>query len=89
MSEGDTLEPAPTPQPALPGIGVFSEDPAIPEPKTRVGVYVDKHGEQIACEIVADRPDGSVDILIRNGITSYRRDSVRRQAEGQTGDFLK
>lgn len=89
MDEEQTLEPAPTLQPALPVIGVFGDSPEVPPVVHKTGVYVDGEGFQHDCEIVFERPNGSVDIRLGQGLTAYRRDCIRRQAEGQTGDYLK
>lgn len=89
MDEEQTLEPAPTLQPALPVIGVFGDSPEIPPVVYKKGVYVDHAGESHDCEIVFERANGSVDIMLGQGLTAYRRDCISRQAEGQTGDYLK
>lgn len=84
---------APTVQPPLPVVSVFAEHgrsiPARAAP-VKTGTYVDAEGVEVQVQIVAERPDGSRDILIPAGMTSVRRDAVRRKEEdGQKGDYLK
>jgi len=88
-----TLNP-PTVQPPLPVAGVFAEhgkpDDTAVQPKVKKATYVDAEGTEHAVEVVAERKDGSVDIMLPATIGGYRRDAVRRrESDEQKGDYLK
>ena len=86
----ETLNP-PTVQARLPVV-TFSahgqpESSVVPEGKS--GFYVDVDGVRHAVQVVAERKDGSVDIILPASVGGYRRDSVRRAAEGQVADYME
>lgn len=91
-SDPDTQPPTPAAAPPLPfavfdGHGAPSE--AVPT-KAKVGTYVDDQAVEHQVEIVAERKDGSVDIMLPQAVGGYRRDGVRRrESEAQKGDYLK
>ena len=91
--EPPTAASAPTPQPPLPGVGVFEEHgkPAqAVQPKAKRATYVDADGSRHPVEVVAERKDGSVDIMLPATIGGYRRDAVRRrESNEQTGDYIE
>lgn len=88
----ETPEPtlsAPTLQPAVPMTPFGQPDaPAVLE--GRAGTYVDPSGVRHPVRIVAERPDGSVDILMPATVGGYRRDCVRRRlTTDQVSDYIE
>lgn len=85
---------APTVQPPLP-VPVFGEHGAASKdaavvPAVKKGVYVDSDGVKHDVEIVAERKDGSVDIMLPATVGGYRRDAVRRRgSDEQTTDYME
>lgn len=83
---------APTVQPPLP-VSVFAEHGAptmAAASKVKTGIYVDTEGVEHKVQIVAERKDGSVDIMMPATVGGYRRDGVRRKQDAdQTTDFIK
>jgi hypothetical protein len=101
-----TPEPAPTldtqPDPApnvagpLPKTVAFSgsgapELPRAIEPASAAFTrYIDKAGASFPAEVVVQRADGSLDILVKTADVTYRRDAVRpKESADQTGDFIE
>ncbi len=82
----------PTEQPPLPGVafGEHGNPIDVTRPKGKRGIYVDKDGIESEVQIVAERKDGSVDILIGGDVCGHRRDGVlRKMTDDQVGDFIK
>lgn len=84
---------APTIQPPLPGPFAFDEHGKPGEstrPVEKKATYVDADGVKHPVTVVAQRKDGSVDIMMPATVGGYRRDAVQRKQEAdQVGDYIE